>query len=190
VTAPPTKLRLALEDAKEKLRDSIHTHSSSESTPVPQASPKPKRKAQSKLNTLLCKSEVEDGRLSLFQRVGVSQRPTYDLIADRILGPSVGEPASFLDHDSTYADHVAERLKKLRRSGLGDNDSHDPSDGEDGMVGVEGDGRPVWSHILDEHRGRSSVVLESELLPVDQNHPLHARNVLEIRGDWQKPMHW
>ena len=190
MTAPPTKLRLALEDAKEKLRDSIHTHSSSESTPVPQASPKPKRKAQSKLNTLLGKSEVEDGRLSLFQRVGVSQRPTYDLIADRILGPSVGEPASFLDHDSTYADHVAERLKKLRRSSLGDNESHLQSEGEDGTVGVEEDGRPIWSHILDEHRGRSSVVLESELLPVDQNHPLHARNVLEIRGDWPKPMPW
>ena len=108
MTSPPTKLRLALEDAKEKLRDSIHTHSASDSAPIPEASPQPKRKAQSKLNTLLGRSEVEDGRLSLFQRVGVSQRPTYDLIADRVLGPSVGEPTSFLDLDSSYADHVAE----------------------------------------------------------------------------------
>tara|TARA_B110000444_G_scaffold154386_1_gene144506 strand:+ start:44286 stop:46340 length:2055 start_codon:yes stop_codon:yes gene_type:complete len=190
VTSPPTKLRLALEDAKEKLRDSIHTHSASDSAPIPEASPQPKRKAQSKLNTLLGRSEVEDGRLSLFQRVGVSQRPTYDLIADRVLGPSVGEPTSFLDLDSSYADHVAERLKKMRRSSLGDNESHLQSEGEDGTVGVEGDGRPVWSHILDEHRGRSSVALESELLPVDQDHPLHARNVLEIRGDWPKRMPW
>ncbi len=190
MTSPPTKLRLALEDAKEKLRDSIHTHSASDSAPIPEASPQPKRKAQSKLNTLLGRSEVEDGRLSLFQRVGVSQRPTYDLIADRVLGPSVGEPTSFLDLDSSYADHVAERLKKMRRSSLGDNESHLQSEGEDGTVGVEGDGRPVWSHILDEHRGRSSVALESELLPVDQDHPLHARNVLEIRGDWPKRMPW
>lgn len=190
MNTPPTKLRQALEDAKEKLRDSIHSHSASESLPLPENSPQPKRKAQSKLNTLLGTTEVEDGRLSLFQRVGVSQRPTYDLIADRVLGPSVGEHTSFLDVNSSYADHVAERLKKLRRSNLGEQKASISPDGDDGMVGLEGDGRPVWSHILDEHRGRASVGLESDLLPVDQNHPLHARNVLEIRGDWPKRMPW
>ncbi len=190
MSSPPTKLRLALEDAKNKLRDSIHTHSAPESLAIPEKSPQPKRQAQSKLNTLLGKTEVENGRLSLFQRVGVSQRPTYDLIADRVLGPSVDEHTSFLDVNSSYADHVAERLKKLRSSSPEEKKSDALPDGADGFVGLEGDGRPVWSHILDEHRGRPSVGLESDLVPVDQNHPLHARNVLEIRGDWPKRMHW
>ena len=190
MSPPPTKLRLALEDAKEKLRDSIHSRSASEPLPLPEKSTPPKRKAQSKLNTLLGTTEVENGRLSLFQRVGVSQRPTYDLIADRVLGPSVSEHTSFLDVNSSYADHVAERLKKLRRSSITDEKSDIHPGDEDGLVGLEGDGRPVWSHILDEHRGRPSVGLESDLLPVDHNHPLHARNVLEIRGDWPKRLDW
>ena len=92
MTSAPTKLRLALEDAKEKLRGSIHLHEAPKKhASEPRSEPIPKHKAQSKLNTLLGTSEVEGQRISLFQKVGVPQRPTYDLIAERVLGSSLPE---------------------------------------------------------------------------------------------------
>ena len=191
MTSAPTKLRLALEDAKEKLRGSIHLHEAPKKHASEHRSePIPKHKAQSKLNTLLGTSEVEGQRISLFQKVGVPQRPTYDLIAERVLGSSLPEHTTFLDEHSSYADHVAERLKKLRSSRIRVEDN-EPSEGdEQAFVGLEGDGRPVWAHILDQNRGRLMNALDDEINPVSEHDPHHAMNVLDIQGDWPKPILW
>ena len=108
----------------------------------------------SKLNTLLGTKVVPDRSLALFQTVGVSQRPTYDLIAERVLGPQVGEPTSFLDAGANYASHVAKRLVELQRRM--EQPPLPQSDGEGFYVGVEDDGTPVWSQVLSEQRGRTS----------------------------------
>ncbi|HJM55651.1 MAG TPA: DnaA/Hda family protein [Poseidonia sp.] len=191
MTSTPTKLRLALEDAKEKLRDSIHLKTPSKNQITkPKQQQVAKHKAKSKLNTLLGTSEVERQNLSLFQKVGVPQRPTYDLIAERVLGGSIPEHTTFLDEKSSYADHVAERLKKLRNSRLTTEDDNQSVGDEQAFVGLEGDGRPVWAHILDRNRGRSSNTLSDELHPVEEDNPHHAINVLDIQGDWPKRIPW
>ena len=115
MTSPPTKLRAQLEEAKRQLRDSIHAQQNTSASPSnEQAGAEKERPARSKLNTLLGKTSVPQRPLSLFQTVGVAQRPTYDLIADRILGADVGTPSSFLERESGYAHHVAQRLMHLQ----------------------------------------------------------------------------
>ncbi len=191
MSSAPTKLRMALEDAKEKLRDSIHLHGApKQQSNEPQIGSVPTRKAHSKLNTLLGTSEVEVQRLSLFQKVGVPQRPTYDLIAERVLGSSLPEHTTFLDENSSYADHVAQRLKKLRNSRMAPEDESLSGNDEPSFVGLEGDGRPVWAHVLDRNRDRSMNVIADEINPVSEDNPLHAINVLDIQGDWPKQISW
>ena len=119
--------------------------------------------------------------------MGVPQRPTYDLIADRVLGPNVGQPSSFLDIEHNYASHVAHRLTELRQR-LEAKAVAEPVPSETGFVGVEDDGTPVWSHVLSEQRGRPSRQLSESLAPPteeDGHHPVHTLN---IAPSWPKRM--
>ena len=163
MTGRETKLRSALEQAKEKLRDSIHANQSGNTSTIEVQPKAAEVKAQSKLNTLLGRTTVPNTQVSLFQRVGVPQRPTYDLIADRVLGPDVGKPASIFDSDTGYASHVAHRLKLLQERLQSADELEDLNTEDDAFVGVEGDGEPVWSNILNEHRGRVSNELDEML---------------------------
>ena len=154
-----TKLRAALQEAKSHLRDSIGEHTLNRSA-VPQSETFPQQKnARSKLNTMLGRHTVETQPLSLFQRAGVPQRPTYDLISNRILGSDISEHRTFLDERSDYADHVASRLKILEEK------LHTPSenlleqDEDFSFIGMEHDGQPVWSHVLQEQRGQMTYPL-------------------------------
>ena len=110
----PTKLRAELENAKRHLKSRIGSLPLRNGVEEPEPTTSPQRPALSRLNTLLGKTTVASNSLSLFQHVGVPQRPTYDLIAERVLGPGVEVPASFLDRGSDYADHVSQRLLALR----------------------------------------------------------------------------
>ena len=190
MTEQRTKLRAELEDAKRQLEDSIYArqHISApqleESTSVGEERP-----ALSKLNILMGKSSVPKRTLSLFQHVGVPQRPTYDMIADRILGPDVEAPHSFLDQDSGYATHVAKRLVQLRQR-LDTAQSQPPTEGSDLYVGVEEDGTPVWSQVLSEQRGEIRSALEEELASPGPDDVHHATRVLGINAEWPKRLAW
>ena len=187
MTSHPTKLRTELEEAKRHLREAIET-AKAEPTPkgVTEATDD-QQPARSKLNTLLGTTTVPHRPLGLVQRVGVPQRPTYDLIADRVLGPNVGQPTSFLDIEHNYASHVAHRLTELRQR-LEAKTVAEPVPSESGFVGVEDDGTPVWSHVLSEQRGRPSRQLSESLAPPteeDGHHPVHTLN---IAPSWPKRM--
>lgn len=189
MTSSHTKLQSELEDAKRHLRTAIEAGVATTAKPTQPAASGPQRQALSKLNTLLGKSSVPQKPLSLFQSVGVPQRPTYDAIAHRILGPNIGEPVSFLDTGDTYATHVAQRLAELRQRL---ESKPLPGDGgsDDGFVGVESDGTPVWAGVLNEQRGRSSLQLDEELAPLpyeDVHHPVRHQN---DTADWPKRMNW
>ena len=107
------KLRAELEEAKQHLRNAIASAGSPPSSEV-NTLPFPQQVAlRAELNTLLGRKVVPERPLALYQQVGVAQRPTYDLIADRVLGPDVGRPSSFLDVEDSYASHVAHRLTQL-----------------------------------------------------------------------------
>ena len=190
MTPPPTKLRAELEEAKQHLRSAIEsaaTASSSETKPSP-SSPSG-RPALSKLNTLLGTTVVPERPLSLYQQVGVPQRPTYDLIADRVLGPDVGRPASFLDVEDSYASHVAKRLTQLRQR-LETSPLPEDSAAISAYVGVEDDGTPVWSQVLNDQRGRPSTALPVDLAPPQEDELHHPVRTLNIAAAWPKRMPW
>jgi chromosomal replication initiation ATPase DnaA len=189
MTSPPTKLRLELEEAKRHLRTAIRDESSSSKEPATPSPAQSERQALSKLNTLLGKSSVPERPLSLFQNLGVPQRPTYDAIAHRILGPDVGAPTSFLDTDDNYSTHVAQRLAQLRQR-LDTKPVPDESTSNDGFVGVELDGTPVWAQVLNEQRGRLSSALDEELAPLPSDHVHHPARVINQTAEWPKRMNW
>ena len=189
MTPPPTKLRAELEEAKHHLRNAIETAASTPAPEVDSPTPVPSgRPALSKLNTLLGTTVVPERPLALYQQVGVPQRPTYDLIADRVLGPNVGRPTSFLDTEDNYASHVAQRLTQLRQrletQPLPDNTATST------YVGVEDDGTPVWSQILNEQRGRASMALHPNLAPPREDDHHHPVRTLNIAPAWPKRMPW
>ncbi len=192
MTPPPTKLRTQLEEAKRQLRDSIHAQHVTDGPSVEPSTPSDahQRPARSKLNTLLGKTSVPRRPLSLFQTVGVSQRPTYDLIADRILGTDVGAPQSFLDHHTGYAHHVAERLLHLQQRLEAAQSPPLSSETPDLYVGVEADGRPVWSQVLSEQRGEERRALGEELAPPSEADAFHATRILNIASDWPQRLGW
>jgi chromosomal replication initiation ATPase DnaA len=189
MTSPPTKLRLELEEAKRHLRTAIEDESFSTEGPATLTSNQPERQALSKLNTLLGKSSVPQRPLSLFQNLGVPQRPTYDVIAHRILGPDVGAPTSFLDTNDNYSTHVAQRLAQLRER-LEAKPLPDEQTSNDGFVGVESDGTPVWAQVLNEQRGRLSSTLNEELAPLPSDHVHHPARVVNNTAEWPKRMNW
>ena len=183
----PTKLRALLEEAKEHLRgaEQHQARGTSQLETTDRVEP-----ARSKLNTLLGRTTVKPRQTSLFQQVGVAQRPTYDLIADRVLGKDVGEHRSFLDRSSAYAEHVAERLRHLQeRLNAPPPDDTSPVEQSD-YVGVDRDGRPVWMQILDEHRGRASSAPQAPLAPPASDHRHHATRVLDIEPTWPTKLAW
>jgi len=190
MTPPPTKLRAELEEAKQHLRNAI----ASAGSPPPSEANTPAlsstgRPALSKLNTLLGRKVVPERPLALYQQVGVAQRPTYDLIADRVLGPDVGRPTSFLDIEDSYASHVAHRLTQLRQR-LETQPLPDDTAPSSAFVGVEDDGTPVWSQVLDEQRGRASATLMAALAPPEEDELHHPTRVLNIAPSWPKRMPW
>jgi hypothetical protein len=187
--ASPTKLRSVIEEAKQHLRDTIASHESQNASPTspPEEAGQP---ARSKLNTLLGKQTVEQRPVSLFQSVGVPQRPTYDLIANRVLGPNVPEHRSFLDEGSAYADHVAQRLRALQER-LNTSVAQEEAVGTpSAFVGVEDDGRPVWSQVLDEQRGRPSNALSEDLSIGDEGRTSLLSSVVEAAPSWPARLSW
>ena len=188
--ASPTNLRSELEDAKRHLRSAVaHATAASPAAEPNRTSTEPnQRPAMSKLNTLLGNKVVPERPLALFQTVGVPQRPTYDLIAERVLGPQVGEPTSFLGAEATYASHVAKRLVELQRRM---EQTPSPPNKDDGFyVGVEDDGTPVWSQVLSEQRGRTSNELGPELASPTEADIHHPARVLNLEAAWPKRMRW
>ena len=186
----PTKLRSVLDDAKRHLGERAASPSSSEAASHDAERPN-HEPARSKLNTLRGVTSVEQRPLSVFQRVGVPQRPTYDLIAERVLGPDVPQHRNFLEEGSTYADHVAMRLRQLQERlnspAVDESENGAPS----AYVGVEDDGRPVWSQVLEQQRGRASYGFQglSENEPPSQPAPSSAVKRASI-PDWPARLTW
>ena len=134
------KLLLALANARESLgRDATSS-----------------RSALSKLNTLRGVNEVQDTRESdLLSRTGTEGRPTFDIVADQVLGKTpTWKPSVNLDEgNSSLAQIAAKRIGEMR-------EKLEFEEGEEEILGdslgLLKDGRPVWAEVLDSQRGYST----------------------------------
>ena len=97
------KLLLALANARESLGREVAT----------------KRPALSKLNTLRGVNDAEDTREgNLLSRTGVKTRPTFDIIANQVLGET-SEWTSSVDideGDSSFSQIAAKRIGEMREN--------------------------------------------------------------------------
>lgn len=149
----------------------------------------PQKRPKSRLNRLLGKQAVPDSRSgSLLQRVGVVERPTYDIIADAVLGKGskVHQPALQLNEDDdSLASIVASRLRTLRqRTAERFDEQRAPVDEDDFFVGMEMDGRPVWASVLDDQRGRTIHELPNALATPEVNTAYHHANLAPVDAPW------
>ena len=134
------KLQLALANARESLGREATTGQSS----------------LSKLNTLRGVKEVIDTREgNLLSRTGVKTRPTFDIVADDILGETTSwKPSINLDEGETSLSQLAaKRIGEMR-------ERQEIEEGEEELLGESlgllKDGRPIWAEVLDTQRGYST----------------------------------
>ena len=134
------KLQLALANARESLGREATTGQSS----------------LSKLNTLRGVKEVIDTREgNLLSRTGVKTRPTFDIVADDILGETTSwKPSINLDEGETSLSQIAaKRIGEMR-------ERQEIEEGEEELLGESfgllKDGRPIWAEVLDTQRGYST----------------------------------
>jgi len=134
------KLQLALANARESLGREATTAQSS----------------LSKLNTLRGVKEVIDTREgNLLSRTGVKTRPTFDIVADDILGETTSwKPSINLDEGETSLSQIAaKRIGEMR-------ERQEIEEGEEELLGESfgllKDGRPIWAEVLDTQRGYST----------------------------------
>lgn len=131
------KLLLALANARESLGRDSNSPSS----------------AMSKLNTLRGVNQVEDTRESnLLSRTGGDTRPTFDIVADQVLGktPNWKPSVDFEEGESSLAQIAARRIGEMREK-LEFEEGDEESLGD--SLGLLKDGRPVWAEVLDNQRG-------------------------------------
>ena len=134
------KLQLALANARESLgRDTASN-----------------RPALSKLNTLRGVKEAIDTREgNLLSRTGVKERPTFDIVADQVLGEATSwKPSIDLDEgENSLSQIAAKRIGEMR-------ERQEIEEGDEELLGESfgmlKDGRPIWAEVLDTQRGYST----------------------------------
>tara|TARA_B100000900_G_scaffold272576_2_gene232826 strand:- start:6318 stop:8432 length:2115 start_codon:yes stop_codon:yes gene_type:complete len=149
--------------------------------------------ARSKLNKILGRSSVEDTRKSrLLQRVGVSSRPTFDILADHVLGREsrTFKPSIDLNNrGEDISDIVASRIQNLRDRTLSsiEDDSLSNFHDENDYFGYVSDGTPIWKSVVNGQRRTehlSNQELERDVSLLAHHHSVH----LPKEFDWPKKL--
>jgi chromosomal replication initiation ATPase DnaA len=183
------RLSSALENAKRHL-DSLDDTSPRKENLEPSKDFTPSR---SKLNKLLGRESVQDTRnAKLLQRVGVSSRPTFDLIADHVLGRESRnfKPSIELSHGGNdISDVVADRLANLRERTLStlEEQSQTIFGDDNNYVGYDHDGVPVWKSVVHGQRRSEQLThleLEHEISLAAHHHSVH----IPKDFDWPKKL--
>ncbi|MEC7178182.1 MAG: DnaA/Hda family protein [Candidatus Thermoplasmatota archaeon] len=165
-----------------------HVKSSTSGNLISNNSNTEKQPPKSKLAKLAGKSEVSNNRKSLLSRVGVKSRPTFELIADGVLGSQSHDYRPKIKFDNIQGDVssiVAERIKNLRERTL-NKISSDSNISEDSFYGFESDGTPIWSSVVNGARAieAKSHHIGDETHDVTHHHSVH----IPIIVNWPKEL--
>ena len=143
---------------------------------------------KSKLARLAGKSVMPQERKSLLSRVGVNNRPTFDLIADGVLGSNSDDyqPKIKLNKgNDDISSLVAERIKNLRERTLS-KISSDAHFAESSFFGFETDGTPIWSSVV---RGARDIDSKIHHQNDDSSTTMHHHSThLPVMIDWPKEL--
>ena len=147
-----------------------------------------KHPPKSKLAKLTGRSGVSNNRKPLLSRVGVKSRPTFDLIADGVLGSQSNQYQPKIKFDNSQSDVssiVAERIKNLRERTLS-KISSDTNISEDSFFGFESDGTPIWSSVVNGARAIESKShhFDDEGPDVTHHHSVH----IPLIVNWPKEL--
>ena len=143
---------------------------------------------RSKLAKLTGRSGISKDRKPLLSRVGINSRPTFDLIADGVLGSESSEynpRVKLKDGQSNVSSLVAERIKDLRERTLS-KISSDTNIAEDSFFGFESDGTPIWSSVVSGARKIESREHHEEIEPSEMMH--HHSVHVPIVVNWPKEL--
>ena len=183
------QLNLALENAKKHL-ERLNPAGKEDSEAIVIEKP---ISARSKLNKILGRKSVEDTRKSrLLQRVGVSSRPTFDILADHVLGREsrTFKPSIELNNrGEDISDIVASRIQNLRDRTLSsvEEDSANNFYDENDYFGYVSDGTPIWKSVVNGQRRTKHLThhdLEQDLSLIAHHHSVH----IPKEFDWPKKL--
>ena len=144
------------------------------------------RPSSSKMARLIGKASPKGERKSLLTRVGVRNRPTYDLIADGVLGKPTNKyqpKLSIVESTAETSKSVSERIKDLRNRTLSKISEEDKT-GADGFFGFENDGTPIWSSVVTSERNFTARVFDSPQEKSLHHHSTH----IPVSYDWPRSL--
>ena len=183
------QLNLALENAKKHL-ERLNPTGKEDSEAIVIEKP---ISARSKLNKILGRKSVEDTRKSrLLQRAGVSSRPTFDILADHVLGREsrTFKPSIELNNrGEDISDIVSSRIQNLRDRTLSsvEEDSANNFYDENDYFGYVSDGTPIWKSVVNGQRRTKHLThhdLEQDISLIAHHHSVH----IPREFDWPKKL--
>ncbi len=177
-----TKLLTAIKSAQ------LYVQSPSSGNSVEIQSTVAEHPPKSKLAKLTGRGGIRKERKPLLSRVGIKSRPTFELIADGILGTNSKDyhPKVKLNNEqSNVSSLVAERIKDLRDRTLS-KISSDTNIAEDSFFGFDPDGTPIWSSVVSGARKIDTKTHHEVVQPSDMMH--HHSVHIPIRVTWPKEL--
>ena len=128
---------------------------------------------KSRLNKLTGKKLIDSPqRQSILQRLSNKQRPTFDLIANNVLGKDANQYRPKIDVKASSHDIsglVAKRLADLRERTLKKVED-DVVMSESSFFGFEPDGTPIWSSVVHDRKYNQLTPNEND---ANESNPFH-----------------
>jgi len=126
------------------------------------------QKPRSNIARLINKPVSDNRDSSLVQRSVSIHRPAMQVISDRVLGSDVEAFENPLIESENTHSVIPEKLRDLRERNL--EAAHEQAiimgENDEGLLGIESDGRPVWQSILDAQRSFSINQLAEDIAPI------------------------
>ena len=139
---------------------------------------------KSRLNKLTGKKLIDSPkRTSILQRLSNKQRPTFDLIANNVLGKDANKYRPKIDvhiNSEDISGIVATRLASLRERTLKKVED-DVIMSESSFFGFEPDGTPIWSSVVHDRKYDTTTPNENS---ANESNPYHHSVQIPVKVDW------